>query len=51
MDVVPAKPSDSEHILISNKNDNKWVETNPEGYTEWFNKKNNENNYKLVNTT
>jgi hypothetical protein len=51
MDVVPAKPSDSEHILISSKNDNEWIETNPEGYTEWFKEKNRENDDKLVNAT
>lgn len=51
MDIVPAKPSEGEHIFISNKSTNEWVETNPEGFIRWFKDKNCENNYKLVNAT
>lgn len=48
MDIVPAKPSDDEHILISSKSKNEWIETNPEGFTKWFKSKNSENSYKFI---
>lgn len=49
MDIVPAKPTDDEHILISSKSKNEWHETNPAGFTKWFKTKHSENNYKLIN--
>ena len=49
MDVVPAKPTDEEYILISSKNENEWIETNPAGFTNWFKGKNRYHGYKLVN--
>jgi hypothetical protein len=51
MDVVPAKPTDDEHILISCKSTNEWVETNPAGYVRWFRKANRDHSGKLVNLT
>ncbi len=51
MDIVPAKPTEGEHILISSKSDNEWVKTNPEGFVKWFKNKNSQNNYNLVNAT
>jgi len=49
VDIVPAKPTDDEHILISSKNENEWIETNPAGFTSWVKERHSDNNYKLVN--
>lgn len=51
MDIVPAKPSDDEHILIPCKSENDWIQTNPAGFTAWFKGLNSDNSYKLVNAT
>ncbi|OOM05692.1 SMODS domain-containing nucleotidyltransferase [Clostridium saccharobutylicum] len=47
MDVVPAKPTEAEHICIPCKSDDEWQETNPKGFRDWFNEKHSDANYKL----
>jgi hypothetical protein len=47
MDVVPAKPTEKEHICIPCKSEDKWQETNPKGFRNWFNKKHSDASYKL----
>lgn len=47
MDIVPAKPSGDEHILIPCKSNDEWQETNPKGFKLWFNEKHAEASYKL----
>ncbi|XZL28673.1 SMODS domain-containing nucleotidyltransferase [Clostridium perfringens] len=47
MDIVPAKTSNDEYILIPCKTDDEWQETNPKGFKNWFNDKHAEASYKL----
>lgn len=35
MDIVPAKPTDHEHILIPSRKEGEWLETNPAGFIRW----------------
>ncbi len=35
MDIVPAKPTDEEHILIPSRKEGDWLETNPVGFIKW----------------
>lgn len=35
MDIVLAKTSDNDHILIPSKKEGEWKKTNPEGFQEW----------------
>lgn len=51
MDIVPAKlADDGEHILIPCKSEDEWQETNPKGFTEWFEDKHRDSEYKLSQT-
>ncbi|HBJ2623059.1 TPA: hypothetical protein LA827_002844 [Clostridium botulinum] len=47
MDIVAAKLSGDEHILIPCKSDDEWQETNPKGFKNWFNEKHADASYKL----
>lgn len=46
-DIVPAKPTDGEYILIPSKADDSWVETNPIGYKNWCAERDAETNGKF----
>lgn len=35
MDIVPAKPTDDEHILIPSRKEGDWLEANPAGFIKW----------------
>lgn len=51
MDIVPAKPTDGEHVLIACKSEDEWQETNPLGFKNWFVEKHAEASYKLSPVT
>ncbi|WP_416044593.1 SMODS domain-containing nucleotidyltransferase [Clostridium tyrobutyricum] len=51
MDIVPAKPTDEEYVLIACKSEDEWKETNPVGFKNWFIEKNAEASYKLSPVT
>lgn len=50
-DIVPAKPTDGEYILIPSKSEDSWVETNPIGYKNWCTERDTETNGKFSRIT
>lgn len=51
MDIVLAKPTDEDYVLIPSKKEGEWVETNPAGYVEWCKEVQSNNLYKFTNVT